>query len=370
MVKNILCLIVAVLYLHETIFCIASKQEIILGQSANFSGPLKIYSEHIKTGIELYCSYINAHGGINGKQLQLMTLNDQGNPALAKKNLARLKKCGASVFLGNTGTRSILKSLPQIESGEITMLFPWSGSPTLRNTKLKYIINGSGLLDAQINQLIHVIETNMLHKKIAIFHADDEFSTEAALYAQRLIKDQLKSNTISTESYNRFTFDINKCADKIIEKDPKIVLCISTSMPAVKLINRFFEKGHYGTIFFGIDSTYMVPHILAQKGINFTYSSVIENPKTSNLPLAQAYRDALKLYGPKNLLNVLSFEYYLYTAIIVKAMKQINYDKNQNNTHLINAIEAMKNTNVEGFLITFDSANRHASGSSISIIKE
>lgn len=367
-VSSLLLSLCAVFSLIHAQGAVSSKvlPEIKFGQTAALSGHLGLYGSMIKNALEAYFSSVNATGGVGGYRLKLVSLDDQGDPEKAMRNIERLRKEKIDLFIGCTGTRSILAALPLIKTGKIAMLFPWAGHEAFRDKNLKYMINGLGFLKPQIEALV----SNLVHKKqlkkVSIFHADDDFSTEATQDLILLLK-KYEIAPLRVASYNRFTVDVITAADKLIADDPKIVLCIATSFPTVKLIDRFFEKGLYGTIFMGIDSTNLVNRILHTRGVEFTFSSSVPDPVTSKLELAKQYRQQIALYAPAETFNILSFAYYISAAIVVHAIKAIQRPVTKEK--IIQHIENMQRTNINGLLVTFDSEDRHAFGKTIEIIK-
>jgi ABC-type branched-subunit amino acid transport system substrate-binding protein len=278
-----------------------------------------------------------------------------------------LKDQKIDMFIGCTGTRSIASVLPLIQEGKIAMLFPWGGDETLRNPKLENIINGLGYLDPQITKIAAYLVTKKKVKKIAVFHADDDFSTQAATNLRNILKQKYGVTPVGIAEYNRLTVDITQAADKLLQTDPKAVVCISTSVPTVKLISYFFEKGHYGTEFIGVDSTLFVPSILKNRGVHFYYASCVPDPVNSTVKIAQQYRADLQKYFPEDAFNILSFAYYISADIVVTALKNINGPITKQ--AIIKEIEKMQNTDIDGLKITFDKTNRHAFGKDVSVIK-
>jgi ABC-type branched-subunit amino acid transport system substrate-binding protein len=343
-----------------------SQDTITFGQSLTLDGALGIYGRIIQNAIHTRMQRINDAGGIDGKKLKLVSMNDSGDPKKTLDNIEKMRADGIDMFIGNMGTRSILKILPLIESQEIALFFPWSGYEKFRDPKLTHIINGPGLLQTQLDGIGEYIKQNLKIKKIAIFHADDDFSTDGARDLTKMLVDH-GITPVATASYNRFTLDIKTPAEKLLDADPKIVICISTSMPAAKLINYFYSNGDYGTTFFGIDSTNFVGDIVKERGAEFYYSSAVPDPTTSAMPIAKQYLDDIKKYYPDEIPNTLSFMYYVCCAILLDAINQI--DGPITKTSIINAIEHMQHHNVDGFSVTFDAKNRHALGEKISIIK-
>lgn len=342
------------------------SKEIVFGQTAFLSGHLGLYGNTIKRGIECYFKQVNSKGGIKGKRLRLISLDDEGKPEKSLENIKTLQKQGVTMFIGCTGTRSILAALPLIKSGEISMLFPWSGHKKFRDQQLKNMVNGLGFLTPQLESIVHEVVKKRSITNIAIFHADDDFSSEAAQELVALLKDYGVTPR-ATASYNRNTVDIKRSAQKLIAVDPKMVICLGTSMPTVHLIDNFIENGYYGTAFIGIDSTLFVNRILKRRGIPYTFSASVPDPFYSSLPLVQEYRINMDRYYPDETYNVLSLAYYLSAAIIGHALKKCQ--KSITPTALIQEIEKMHQYSIGGWQVTFDTSDRHVFGKNIVIVK-
>ena len=66
---------------------------ILVGQSAVFSGPVADTGNHYRRGIELYFEQANKAGGINGRKLQLVALDDAYDPKRTVENTRKLIEC-------------------------------------------------------------------------------------------------------------------------------------------------------------------------------------------------------------------------------------------------------------------------------------
>ena len=342
------------------------NKDIVLGQSAFLSGANQLYGKLIRNAINSRFKRANEQKEIEGKTIQLMSLDDRGEPDLTAKNIKKMREYNIDMFLGNMGTRGVFKVLPQIKNKEIAMLFPWGGSEQLRQSNLTNLVNGLGLISPQITALVQYALTNLRLKKIALFYDDSTFGKENV---QKTIVELKKYNVepIATESYNRFTMDIKTPAFKLIQADPKLVICLCTSMPAVKLVNYFFEEGHYGTKFIGIDSTMFADTILEWKGGDLPFASPVPNPKKSKLQIAKQFRTDIKRYAPQDPINILSFSYYIHASIVIEALKKITGPINKE--AVLREIEKMKNYDLGGFVVDFDPQTRHAYKHIISIVK-
>ena len=197
--------------------------------------------------------------------------------SIERRHFDILKNSSYVVCEKTDGVGHILMCV-MIENKKIAMFFPWGGDEKLRQPELINLVNGLGFLKPQIEKLIDYSVKDLNLNKIAIFHSDSHFEREN----EKLVESELKkidTQPTAVATYNQLTMDITTPAKKLIETDPKVVICLSTSKPTIKLINKFYEAGHYGTKFMGIDSTMFVPTILRRKGVKFSYASSMPNPK-------------------------------------------------------------------------------------------
>src|SRR5688572_23668208 len=63
---------------------------ILIGQSAGLTGGQAQYSAEIKQGIDAYFSAVNKNGGVNGRQITLVSEDDQGKKDNVLANTRKL----------------------------------------------------------------------------------------------------------------------------------------------------------------------------------------------------------------------------------------------------------------------------------------
>src|SRR5579862_9225758 len=60
--------------------------DILIGQTAGFSGPVGAGVKEATDGAKLYLDHVNAEGGVNGEHIVLLSMDDKFEPALAAEN--------------------------------------------------------------------------------------------------------------------------------------------------------------------------------------------------------------------------------------------------------------------------------------------
>lgn len=332
--------------------------EITIGQSAAMSGTFKPYGDTIRNSIIARFMRTNTHGGIKGKMLRLITLDDQGEPLVTRRNIERLmRQHKIDMFLGNMGRRNTLALKPFLEQHKIALFFPWGGDQRLRDEQITNVVNGLGYLKPQIETIIDYILDDLQIEKIAIFHDDGSFGKENAAFACDALKNR-GITPVAIAPYNRHSMNINKAAETLCAADPHLVLCLSTSRPAAKLIDKFTELGQCSTQFVGIDSTYLVKKFVKTDS-PFHYGSYVPDPALSNYPIVKEYRhDIQRFCGSQEHPNILGLAYYIHAAIIIDALQTIEGPITKE--AVLKKIEGLQNKDIGGFIVNFDRTTRHA----------
>lgn len=347
---------------------VRTEDEIAFAQIGNFDGSFRLYGETILHAFATCFSAINAKGGVNGKKLKLISLNGEGNPRKSEELIRLLKsQYGVSMFVGNMGTRELENVLPMIQSGEISVFFPWGGSKILRDAGLKHMITDlHAYHQPQITFLVDHITHHLRYRHVAIFHADDSFSLNIKHDLEKAL--QAAGREVSVARYNRLTMDLHERIAKLIDVDPKVVVCIGTRVPTIRMINNFFARGHTQVHFLGLDdATCFVPLILADQGISFEFVSPVPDPKTSVISLAQKYLLDLQKFFPADMPNALSFSYYLNAHLLVDSMQKIRGQITP--ISIIEYIEGLKDYDLGGINVTFDPDVRVVRSTSLALIK-
>lgn len=344
----------------------SADKTLLFGMSGAFTGHFGMYGNLIKNGIVSAFKACNDAGGANGYTLELCAMEDESKAELTKKNIESMQReKNVSMFLGVMGTRGVLSVMPEIKQEKIAMLFPWGNDESFRDPKNTCIINGPGLMEPQIEAIADHIINKLMMRRVAIFHADDALSVDAVKRLTGLFES--KSITpLAVAQYNRYTMDIETPAATVLAQDPRVVVCVGTSRPVTKLINYFFEKGLFGTMFVGIDSTFLVNRILDFKGVKFNYASTVPDVKNTAIPLVAEYHKSLKKYFPNDEPTELGLTYFACAKIIIHAVKECKDTVTIKS--VVDAIEAMKDYDLQGFAVNFDASNRHAFGKKVWII--
>ena len=86
---------------------LAAGNEIVIGQSVALTGSLAEVGKDYSAAMKAYFDYVNAKGGINGKQLKLVVKDDASTPAKTFQNAQALINENVDLLAGFTGTPNV-----------------------------------------------------------------------------------------------------------------------------------------------------------------------------------------------------------------------------------------------------------------------
>jgi len=102
---------------------------IVLGSFTPLTGPVADPGNGAVAGMQVVFDEINAAGGIDGRTIELITADDQYDPAEAQAAARRLnEQDGVFAFTGGVGTPNFVAVLPYIQSEAIPAIGPYAPS--------------------------------------------------------------------------------------------------------------------------------------------------------------------------------------------------------------------------------------------------
>lgn len=112
----------AALSIGAPAFLRAQGGPIRIGVITTLTGPGQLYGNYIKDGCELAAQLINANGGVNGQQIELVIRDDKNSPDGALAAFRELTGAGIKLFAQGTFTANVMATLPHLADNDVTML--------------------------------------------------------------------------------------------------------------------------------------------------------------------------------------------------------------------------------------------------------
>jgi ABC-type branched-subunit amino acid transport system substrate-binding protein len=201
--------------------------QIVIGQTAGFSGPVAAGVKETTDGAKLWIDHINAKGGVNGQKIELISMDDKFEPPLAKANAKVLieEKNVVALFL-NRGTPHSEAILPLLQANGVPLIAPSTGAMVLHHPVQKYVFNVRSSYQREAEKAVTHLHT-MGVTRIVIVHADDSFGLDGVEGANKgLVKAGIQAAAVIKA--DRAKPDYQKIIPVILEKQAQAVLWIAS----------------------------------------------------------------------------------------------------------------------------------------------
>src|SRR5258707_5481977 len=104
-----------------------TKTNILVGQSSPFSGSNKELGEDIREGLQAYFKQVNQTGGVNGRTLELVALDDANDAKRSGENARILiEQRGVLALIGYASATLSLPALPFVATSKIAFVGPFT----------------------------------------------------------------------------------------------------------------------------------------------------------------------------------------------------------------------------------------------------
>ena len=108
----------------------ANTNEILVGEYGSFTGDEATFGISTSNGVKMAVEEVNKAGGIKGKQIRLISLDNQGKAEEAAASVSRLiNQNGVVAVLGEVASSRSLAAAPIAQAAKIPMISPSSTNP-------------------------------------------------------------------------------------------------------------------------------------------------------------------------------------------------------------------------------------------------
>ncbi|MDW8190018.1 MAG: ABC transporter substrate-binding protein [Pseudobdellovibrionaceae bacterium] len=124
-------LAVSITILSFAVGCTSKKSnEILIGQFASLTGSEATFGISTDEGVRMVIDEVNEKGGIKGRKIKLITLDDQGKPEEAASVVTRLiEQHKVVALIGEVASTRSLAAAPIAQAKKIPMISPSSTNP-------------------------------------------------------------------------------------------------------------------------------------------------------------------------------------------------------------------------------------------------
>jgi branched-chain amino acid transport system substrate-binding protein len=304
-----------------------TPESIVFGQATVLEGPASALGQGMRAGIRAAFEEANKKGGVHGRKLDLVSVDDGYEP---DKSIAATKKLieqdKVFALIGAVGTPTAAAAQPIATAAKVPFIGAFTGAMFLRNTKLENVINIRASYDAETEAWVKHLTEDLKIKKIAIFYQDDAFG-RAGLSGFKKAMDKRGMEIAAEGTFERNTVAVKSALLTLKRAEPEAVVMVGPYKPCAEFI-KLARKVEFNPVFVNISfvGAGALAKELGPDGNGVVVSQVVPFPWDVSIKAVADYHAAMKAVDPQAEPGFVSLEGYLVGRLAIAALDKAGKD--------------------------------------------
>ena len=208
----------------------ASGSTIKVGVMGPLTGDASVYGQAVVNGASLYMKQVNADGGVNGKQLEIITMDEQGDETQAVTCFTKMVDQGITALVGDVTTAPTLAVAAESADYNMPMVTASATAEAVTYDAETDTVNGNVFRACFTDPFQGVKMADYAYEKLGytkaavIFLKGKDYNEGLA---ENFVKEfEAKGGTVvDQESYSEGDVDFKTQLTSILGKNPEMVFC-------------------------------------------------------------------------------------------------------------------------------------------------
>lgn len=325
---------------------------LIIGCSADVTGPLADNGKSMQRGTEAAFAEINSQGGINGRPLYFSLMDDgyksDNTVVNAKALLANNKVLALMSCLGTPNNTAIT---PLIEATDLAHLGPLTGAASLRKPSIKNLFHVRASYTDEVHRLVdNLLSMNL--GRLAIAYQDNGLGKELL----QVGLETLTKRGIETVAQVPVATDgkgVDEAVKQLLAAKPSAMLLFTAGNVStdVALAARTLSPG---LPIAGLSVTLSSKAIakLGVKASGIALTMILPDANSTKHLLIRRFQSAMRA-SKQDDFNSKSLEGYVNAQLMIEALKKVG--RNPSRSELRESISTLRSIDLGGYRVDFSS---------------
>ncbi len=333
---------------------------VLFGQSAAFSGPARQLGTDMKLGIEAAFNEVNRRGGVHGRRLELLSLDDTYEPEAAIANTIQLiEEQAVFALIGAVGTPTSRSATPVAAEADVPYIAPFTGAAFLREEQWGNVVNLRASYYQETEEMVARLTGDLGLDRIAVMYQDDSFG-RAGYRGARQALDRRGMAPAAVGLYPRNTTSVKTGLLDLQQGAPEAVILIGAYQPVAAAIlwaRRLEMDAVFMTVSF-VGSNALAEE-LGPAGEGVFVTQVVPFPTDGSLPVVTDYLNALSAYAADETPGFVSLEGYLAGRLAIAALDSCGRELDRG--CFLDSLRRSEITDLNGFRLDYGERDNQGS---------
>lgn len=332
--------------------------QILIGQSASLTGTAAESGQQTRDGALAYFELVNRKGGVNGRKIRLITLDDGGQTKRGEDNTKKLI-AEDKVFLlfGYTGRNTSEAALPIITQANVPFFGAATGGETIHGAFNKNVFNVRASYKLETQALVNHLVTTGQKKIGMIYHKDDTTKSNLKMTEDAAARHGFA--LMGSASVDRNSSDVKEALEIMSKLNPGAVICNAAVKPLSEFVRQMRKSGANPQFLSVSFVGSAIVKELKSEAAGVVMAQVVPLPTKKLVPIVGEYQKALAAVGAKPEYSFSGLEGFISAKVLVEGLRRSG--KKLTRAGFIKAVEGIRDLDLGDYLVSYSPTNHNGS---------
>ena len=331
----------------------------LIGQSAPQTGIVAPTNAETTAGARLYFNRLNAHGGVHGRSIELLSLDDGQDPKRTLANTQTLLDQGVLALGLYRTTPSVEAAMPLVRKSGIAFIGNQVGPSFLYDPANPTVFNTRASFHEEVARAVKFF-VSLGQTRVAALVASDTFGQDV-LVGLRSAMANAKTELVAQASVDNRGADVSAQLEQIRQTKPQVVLLICNAKAAAEFI-KGARAVAFSPTFVSLSNTSSSAYVtdLGKAAEGVVVTQVVPTPFSNKLRAVAEFRDAVSQAGAgAPAISHASLMGYLSAKFMHEAIRRAG--PNVDRVRLVDAISNTGRFDLGDFSLNYEQDSRQGS---------
>ena len=330
--------------------------DILIGRSTALSGGMAPFLAPIHEGQEAAIEDANAKGGIGGRKIRIVSLDDGFDPRRTLENARQLSEKDAVVaLLGVSGTSQVMALLPYLAEARLPLIGVYTGSPAVRAQQHPYLFTTRA---SYADELVKIVRNLVAvqSSRIAVVYENNDFGKLLLPLVEKTITAE-GASLAGSHALAPTGEDAATAAKTLAAQKPQAVLLVAAGPPVVAYVKA--NRAHLGvpvyTLSLGAGSA--VLKALGEEARGLAVARTGPSPTKPTIQLTRDFQASMKRHGKPA--DYDRYTGYMDARVLIEGLRAAGPGVTR--ASLVQAMEGLGTLDLGGYTYQFSPQNHHGS---------
>ncbi|EHL20683.1 MULTISPECIES: ABC transporter substrate-binding protein [unclassified Acidovorax] len=332
------------------------KNDILIGRSTALSGGMAPFLAPVHEGQEAAIEDANAKGGIGGRKIRIVSLDDGFDPRRTLENARQLsEKDGVVALLGVSGTSQVMALLPYLVEAKLPLIGVYTGSPAIRAQQHPYLFTTRASYADELVKIVRnlvAVQTS----RIAVVYENNDFGKLLLPLVEKTITAE-GASLAGSHALAPTGEDAAAAAKTLAAQKPQAVLLVAAGPPVVAYVKA--NRAHLGvpvyTLSLGAGSA--VLKALGEEARGLAVARTGPSPTKPTIQLTRDFQASMKRHGKPA--DYDRYTGYMDARVLIEGLRAAGPGVTR--ASLVQAMEGLGTLDLGGYTYQFSPQNHHGS---------